>query len=76
MYAVCNMQAFGILDSKKTGSIDVKEFLEAYRMSENYQQLTEDKKRQAEDEIKEAFYSASEDGKITPMDFYHIVKFR
>lgn len=48
-----------MLDSKKTGSIDVKEFLEAYRLSENYQKLSEDKKRQAEDEIKEAFYSAS-----------------
>ncbi len=43
------MKAFGILDTKKTGSIDVKEFLQAYKMSENYQQLSEEKKRQAED---------------------------
>lgn len=28
------------------------------------------------DEIKEAFFSVSEDKKITPMDFYEIVKFR
>lgn len=36
----CNIQAFGMLDPKKTGSIDIKEFLEAYRQSENYQQLS------------------------------------
>lgn len=64
-----------MLDPKKTGSIDVREFLEVYTKSENYQQLSEQKRREAEDEIKEAFFSASEDGKITPMDFYHIVKF-
>ena len=64
------------MDPSKSGSIDVKEFLEAYRQSENYQKLSEEKRQQAEDEIKEAFFSASEDGRITPMDFYHIVKFR
>lgn len=28
------------------------------------------------DEIKEAFFSVSEDKRITPLDFYEIVKFR
>ena len=43
------IKAFGILDTGKTGSIDVNEFLSVYRMSENYQKLPKEKKEQAED---------------------------
>ena len=70
------MKAFSILDVNKTGSIDINNFLAMYRESENYRMLSEPQKKEAEEEIREAFYSASEDGKITPMDFYHIVKFK
>lgn len=47
-----------------------------YEESENFQLLSAAQKKDIMDEIKEAFFSVSEDKKITPMDFYEIVKFR
>ena len=68
--------AFAILDSAKKGSIDMEEFLGLYKKSENYLCLGELQQKEVIDEIKEAFFNASEDGKLTPMEFYAIVKFR
>lgn len=69
-------QAFSILDVDKQGSIDMNKFMKMYEESENFQLLSAAQKKDIMDEIKEAFFSVSEDKKITPMDFYEIVKFR
>ena len=68
--------AFSILDSDKEGSIDMNKFLELYRKSQNYQALSPDQQKEVINEIKEAFENSSENGKIIPMEFYSIVKFR
>ncbi len=45
------MQIFSILDTERVGSISMNQFIQAYRKSENYQKLSEEKKREADDEI-------------------------
>lgn len=54
----------------------MNKFMKMYEESENFQLLSAAQKKDIMDEIKEAFFSVSEDKKITPMDFYEIVKFR
>lgn len=54
----------------------MNKFMQMYEASQNFQLLNATQKKDIIDEIRQAFYSVSEDKRITPMDFYEIVKFR
>lgn len=52
----------------------MNKFIQLYESSENFQLLNATQKKDIIDEIREAFFSVSEDRRITPLDFYSIIK--
>lgn len=54
----------------------MEKFIQLYESSQNFKLLTAAQKKDIIDEIREAFFSVSEDRRITPIEFYSIVKMR